>query len=157
LRSKGEDMNYIEEELYSRFVELMPITCIDVLIHDDEGRILLVKRNQEPAKDKWWVIGGRLLKDETMLEGAVRKAKEEVGLDVKVEKIIGVYDEFFNTSIQGYPTHTVCIAFLAKADNLLLTDVDYTCYGFKLVSSIDDSYDPYLLRVVKDSGILERK
>jgi len=156
LRSKGEDM-YIEEELYSKFVELMPIACIDVLIHDDDGNILLVKRNQEPAKDKWWVIGGRLLKEETMLDGAVRKAKEEVGLDVKVEKLIGVYDEFFDTSIQGYPTHTVCIAFLAKADNLLMTDVDYTCDGFKLVSSVDNSYDKYLLRVVKDSGILERK
>ena len=60
LRNKGEDMSYIEEELYSKFVELMPIPCVDVLIHDDEGNILLVNRNQEPAKDKWWIIGGRL-------------------------------------------------------------------------------------------------
>ena len=148
---------YVEEELYKKFVDLMPIACIDVLIHDDDGNILLVKRNQEPAKDKWWIIGGRLLKEETMPEGAVRKAKEEVMLDVEVEKLIGVYDEFFDTSIQGFPTHTVCVAFLAKASNLLMTDVDYTCDGFKVVSDVDDSYDPYVLRVVKDSGILERK
>jgi len=148
---------YIEEELYKKFVDLMPIACVDVLIHDDDGNILLVKRNQEPAKDKWWVIGGRLLKEETMPEAAVRKAKEEVMLDVEVEKFIGVYDEFFDTSIQGFPTHTVCVAFLAKANNLLMADVDYTCDGFKVVNSVDDSYDPYVLRVIKDSGILERK
>lgn len=150
-------MGYIEEELYSKFVELMPITCVDVLIHDDDGHILLVKRNQDPAKDEWWIVGGRLLKEETMLEAAVRKAKEEVMLDVEVEKFIGVYDKFFNTSIQGHPTHTVCIVFLARAENLLLTDVDYTCSGFKLVKNIDDNYDPYLIQIVNDSGILERK
>ena len=150
-------MNYIEETLYSKFVELMPIACVDVLIHDDEGHILLVKRNQEPAKGKWWIVGGRLLKEETLMDGAVRKAKEEVMLDVKVEKLIGVYDEFFDTSIQGYPTHTVCVAFLARADNLLKADVDYTCDGFKIVKDIDDNYDPYVVRVVRNSGILERK
>ena len=148
---------YVEEELYKKFVDLMPIACVDVLIHDDDGNILLVKRNQEPAKDKWWIIGGRLLKEEIMPEGAVRKAKEEVMLDVEVEKLIGVYDEFFDTSIQGFPTHTVCIAFLARAENLLMADVDYTCDGFKLVSSVDDSYDPYLLRVINDSGIWRGK
>ena len=150
-------MNYIDEELYSKFVELMPIACVDVLIHDDAGHILLVKRNQEPAKGKWWIVGVRLLKEASLTEGAVRKAKEEVMLDVKVEKLIGVYDEFFDTSHQGYPTHTVCIAFLAKADNLLMADSDYTCDGFKLVKDIDGSHDPYLVRVLKDSGILERK
>lgn len=150
-------MDRIDDTLYSRFVELMPIACIDVVIHEGDY-FVMVKRNEEPAKGLWWIPGGRLLKDETMEEGAVRKAKEETGLDVEVERRIGVYDEFFDTSIQGCPTHTVCVAFLVKSkSNLEDTVTDCTSDCFKIVDHIDGDTNPYVSRVIKDSGILERK
>jgi len=149
-------MDIIEDTLYARFVELMPIACIDVVIHEGDY-FVMVKRNQEPAKGLWWIPGGRLLKSETMEQGAVRKAKEETALDVEVERLIGVYDEFFDTSIQGYPTHTVCVAFLVKPKrNLHCVAIDSTSDSFKIAHGLDGDYDKYVTRVIKDSGILER-
>jgi colanic acid biosynthesis protein WcaH len=146
-------MEFIDNELYTKVVELMPIACVDILIHQDD-RILFVKRNQEPAKGKWWVVGGRLHKDETMEQCAIRKCKEEVGLDVILEKKIGVYDEFFDKSIQGPPTHTVCVAFLARPiGNIDDFAVDTTSDSGIVTNVIDERLDPYVMRVLVDSGL----
>ena len=147
-------MKLVDNEIYSKFVELMPITCVDILIHE-EDKLLFVKRNQEPAKGKWWVVGGRLHKDETMEQCAIRKCKEEVGLDVVLEKRIGVYDEFFDTSIQGYPTHTVCVAFLARpVGKISEFTVDSTSDSGIVTNVIDERLDPYVKRVLVDSGLV---
>jgi len=145
---------FIQEELYSKFVELMPIACVDILVHQGD-KILFIKRNQEPAKGQWWVIGGRLDKNETMEQCALRKCKEEIGLDVVIEKKIGVYDEFFDTSIQGPSTHTVCVAFLATPiGNIDDFAVDSTSDSGIVTNVIDERLDPYVKRLLVDSGMV---
>lgn len=60
---------------------------------------LLVERATEPVKGVWWLPGGRLFKGETFFDGAIRKAKEETGLDnVKPIQVLGFYNTFFPTS-----------------------------------------------------------
>lgn len=44
-------------------------------------QILLVKRNEYPYKDKWAVPGGFVRMDESLEEGAVRRLREETGID----------------------------------------------------------------------------
>ena len=66
-----------------------PITLgAGVLIHKD-GRLLVVRRAEEPDIGLWAFPGGRVEVGETPEETAVREAKEEVGLDVALE---GVFD-----------------------------------------------------------------
>ncbi|MBU0586471.1 NUDIX hydrolase [Candidatus Micrarchaeota archaeon] len=60
-----------------------------VLIRKEE--VLLVRRGVEPFKGMWAVPGGRIEDDETLEECCLREMKEETGLDVKIEKLIGVY------------------------------------------------------------------
>jgi ADP-ribose pyrophosphatase YjhB (NUDIX family) len=45
----------------------------------------------EPRAGFWTFPGGFLEIGETPLEGAVRETKEEVGLDIDVEALLGVY------------------------------------------------------------------
>ncbi len=147
---------YIPENLYKQIVELMPIPCVDVLIHQGD-QILFIKRNQEPAKGQWWVIGGRLHKDETMEQCAVRKCLEEVGLKVEIEKMIGVHDEFFDTSIQGPPTHTVCVAYLAKPiGDIHDYRIDSTSDGAVVTGFIDPRLDPYVMALIVESGLARK-
>jgi len=54
----------IQENLYKKILEYLPILCVDVIIKDLNGSILLIKRNNEPLKGEWWVIGGRVLHGE---------------------------------------------------------------------------------------------
>ncbi|HRP36891.1 MAG TPA: NUDIX domain-containing protein [Candidatus Dojkabacteria bacterium] len=56
-------------------------------IINDEGEILIVKRDKELIYvNKWDVPGGKLDNDETLFEALNREIKEEVGL--KLDKII---------------------------------------------------------------------
>ena len=78
--------------LYKKILGLMPIPCVD-LVFKSGNDVYLFKRSYEPAKNEWWLVGGRINRWETFEEAAVRKAKEEIGVDVKIIKIIGMVDD----------------------------------------------------------------
>lgn len=63
----------------------------DIIIEFDDNCIILIKRGNSPFKGQWAIPGGKLEGEETIQETAVREAKEETGLDVKLTKIVGVY------------------------------------------------------------------
>jgi 8-oxo-dGTP diphosphatase len=55
-----------------------------VVIRDDEGRYLLVQEKQPNAYKLWNLPAGWIDQGETAQQAAVREAKEEVGLEVKL-------------------------------------------------------------------------
>jgi ADP-ribose pyrophosphatase YjhB (NUDIX family) len=62
--------------------------CVDgVLVRD--GKIFLLKRNVEPFKGYWHVVGGQVEDDETLKEALKREFKEETSLDVEIGKVVG--------------------------------------------------------------------
>jgi ADP-ribose pyrophosphatase YjhB (NUDIX family) len=65
---------------------------VGALVHDDRGRLLLVRRGREPAVGTWSVPGGRVEPGETDREATVREALEETGLDVRPERLVGVVE-----------------------------------------------------------------
>jgi len=58
-------------------------------IRDEQGRILLVKRGGE--EDLWSVPGGGMDPGESLSETVVREVREETGLIVEPEELIGIY------------------------------------------------------------------
>jgi len=62
-----------------------------VLIKD--GKILLIRRMNEPFKGMWALPGGIVEENETIEQCIVREAKEETGLEIQPEKFIGIYSE----------------------------------------------------------------
>ncbi len=82
----------IPEQLYKKIIKVMPVPCVDLLITDKQGKVLLVKRKNEPAKGQWWFPGGRVYFGETRQAAAIRKLKEECGLVAEEVTEIGTYD-----------------------------------------------------------------
>ncbi len=82
----------IPAEQYQHIIKVLPILCVDVVIKDARGKYLLIKRANEPRQGQWWVIGGRLLKGETLEEAVVRKVREETSLNVETLHPIGYYE-----------------------------------------------------------------
>ncbi len=82
----------IHEELYSQIVQVMPIPCVDLIVSDERGRILLLRRGNEPAKGQWWFPGGRVYHGETRGAAVARKLKEECGLEPTTIEEIGTFD-----------------------------------------------------------------
>lgn len=62
---------------------------VSAVIRDTEGRVLLALR---PRPAIWNLPGGSVQPGETPWDAAVRETLEEVGLDVEVERLTGVYD-----------------------------------------------------------------
>ncbi len=70
--------------------------CVDgVCVRD--GKILLLKRNVEPFKGCWHVVGGHVEENEAPKEALRREFKEETNLDIEVGDIIaGRIEESFD-------------------------------------------------------------
>ncbi len=60
------------------------------IIFDDRKQVLLCHRRDY---DRWNLPGGGLEHGESPWEGVVREVKEEVGLEVEVERLAGVYSK----------------------------------------------------------------
>ncbi len=69
----------LPDDLYREIVLNMPICCVDIGPLDTAGRVLLLRRREEPARGAWWFPGGRVLRGETRLQAARRKLAEECG------------------------------------------------------------------------------
>jgi len=78
-----------------------------------DGRILLIKRKNEPFKGKWALPGGFVEYGEKVDDAVVREVKEETGLITKTKEILGVYSDP-NRDPRG---HTVTVVFLLEIIN----------------------------------------
>jgi 8-oxo-dGTP diphosphatase len=66
--------------------------AVGVLI-ERRGSLLLVRRERAPFKGYWDIPGGFLEEDEDAHDGAKREAREETGLRVGIDELIGVYHD----------------------------------------------------------------
>ena len=72
--------------------------------------MLLQQRNKEPEKGYWSIPGGKLEWMETFEDAVKREVKEECGVDIKVEKLLGICDHIVEKENQ----HWVSPSFLCK-------------------------------------------
>jgi colanic acid biosynthesis protein WcaH len=82
----------IDEILYNRILRVMPIPAVDLIVEDENRRILLARRANEPAKGMWWFPGGRVHFLETRVQAAKRKLQEECALMPVQMSELGTYD-----------------------------------------------------------------
>ncbi|MEM0171547.1 MAG: nucleotide sugar dehydrogenase [Thermoproteota archaeon] len=71
---------------------LNPALAVNAIVAKKE-KILLVKRRNEPFSGFWSLPGGFVEYGETVEEAVKREVKEETGLIVELEKLVGVYSE----------------------------------------------------------------
>lgn len=83
---------WIPSDDYNKIKEIFPIPCVDIIVENCNGEILLLKRNNEPAKGQWWFPGGRVHFGEFRLEAGKRKLLDECGIIQSEFKEIGTYD-----------------------------------------------------------------
>ena len=59
------------------------------VVHDEQGRLLLIRRGHAPSAGLWSVPGGRMEAGETEQEAVVRELAEETGLAVVPVRPLG--------------------------------------------------------------------
>lgn len=115
---------WLDEALFRAVIANAPLISIDLLVQDSEsGEYLLGLRRNSPAKDFWFVPGGRILKNESINTAFQRIANTELAVEVVMgsAEFVGVYEHFYQDSVfdENISTHYVVLAYrvsLQKAD-----------------------------------------
>lgn len=81
------------------FIYFLNPKLVAVVVVCHQGRILLGKRNINPAKGKWSFVSGYVNRGEAVEDAAIREVKEETNLDVRLEKLIGIYSANGNPNV----------------------------------------------------------
>lgn len=83
-------------------------------------KTLLVKHGDKPAGElRWKFCGGKLIKNSTLEENAIREAREEIGIDIKITGLlptITLWNETPETG-SGEPDVIVLFHFIAEIDD----------------------------------------
>jgi 8-oxo-dGTP diphosphatase len=70
---------------------LDPKLAVGTIIRDERDRVVLVRRAIEPGYGKWVFPGGYVDRGEQLQAAAVREAREETGLEVRLDGLLDIY------------------------------------------------------------------
>lgn len=112
---------------HSDFVEVVknaPLVSIDLIVENNHNQVLLGLRKNEPAKNYWFVPGGRILKNERIVEAFERIVKNEleINLAYKDADFLGVFEHLYPENFarkQEFSTHYVVLAYQVKIKQTL--------------------------------------
>ena len=90
-----------------------PLVGVGAVIVQDQ-RVLLIRRGQAPLLGEWSLPGGVLECGETLREAVVREAREETGLVVETDEMLGVYERVIRGDDGRVRYHYVLIDFLCR-------------------------------------------
>jgi ADP-ribose pyrophosphatase YjhB (NUDIX family) len=65
------------------------VRCVGGIVHDTAGRLLLIRRANEPGRGRWSIPGGRVEPNETDKDAIIRELLEETGLEVIPGTLVG--------------------------------------------------------------------
>ena len=83
-------VEWMSNRLWNQVKQYMPIPCVDVILEDSEGKVLLGWRKIPPYRNVWALPGGRIGKGER-LQAAVARILAEYGLVARDLFLVGVF------------------------------------------------------------------
>ena len=107
-----EQMNDIKQD-DGRWYPEAPIAAVGAVVFK-EGKILTIKRGQEPSKGKWSIPGGRIELGETAYEAAQREVREECSIEIEIEHVLDTANNIIRDEDGRIKYHFVIIDLLAR-------------------------------------------
>lgn len=107
---------WLQPEAFADVVRLTPLVSMDLLVRAPDRRVLVGRRVNEPAKNYFFLVGGRITKNESRANAFRRLTREELGQEKPIEqgRFLGVYDHFYPTNRferPGFGTHYVVLGY----------------------------------------------
>ena len=111
--------SFIDDTLFRGIIEHTPLVSLDLVVKKD-GKVLLGKRLNKPARGYWFTIGGRILKGERLEETIARIARDELGTVLtNPARFIGVFEHLYDDSIyEGVSTHYINLVYEVEIEEL---------------------------------------
>ena len=134
---------WIPERVWRQVKRYSPIACVDVLLENSNGEVLLGWRKISPYSNVWATPGGRVGRGESLRDAALRILRE-YGLTAGNLFLVGVFPVKFPTRADV----TICVA-SNKPGGLAVAD-GYEFSSFKwsrnVPSSTGANYAKMILR-----------
>jgi ADP-ribose pyrophosphatase YjhB (NUDIX family) len=92
-----------------------PVAGVGVVVWRGD-KVLLVRRGRPPRQGQWGLPGGRQELGETIMEAAVREAREETGLEIKPLGVVTALDGISRDAGGRIEYHYTLIEVVAEAD-----------------------------------------
>ena len=110
----------LPKDQFLDIVAKTPLVSIDLVVRSPGTDVLMGWRTNEPARDHWFVPGGRIRKGETIEAAFARLCSEELDMDVPLSSatLKGAYTHLYENNFanaEGVSTHYVVIAYELRA------------------------------------------
>lgn len=114
----------LDRESFIDVIRQTPLVSMDLIVSRANNEVLLGHRLNNPARDTWFVPGGRIYKDETLANAFARICSAELGREypLSAAQFRGCHEHFYADNFAGIPgisTHYVVLAYqLTLADTV---------------------------------------
>lgn len=112
MKSKSKKLKRLTFKQFKGIYSRVPRLCVDVIVETPRG-IVLTLRDIEPWKDQWHIPGGTVMYTESVEQAVKRVAKEEIGVNVAIQKLVGYTEYLSERKLRGWG-HSICLEFLVK-------------------------------------------
>ena len=121
---------------------LDPKVAVGTIITAPDSRLVLVRRAIEPGYGLWVFPGGFVDRGEEVTRAAIREAREESGLDVRLDRLVNVY---------SYPDAAVIIVVYAATATGGELCADEECLEARLFAADDLPWDQLAFRSTREA------
>jgi 8-oxo-dGTP pyrophosphatase MutT (NUDIX family) len=89
--------NFLTHAELDSVIRLAALVAMDLIIRNAGGEVLLGLRNNEPAKGRYFVPGGMIVKNERLAEAFARLMNNETDHAASLDdaRLIGVFEHFY--------------------------------------------------------------
>jgi ADP-ribose pyrophosphatase YjhB (NUDIX family) len=155
--------SWIADDVYAAMLDTVVLACVDVLVRDPTGQVLLGLRSRDPHPD-WWLFGGRMRRGESFLQAAATNLKRELGLTVAPERFryVASYSTVFSRRAQApaangvHTVNAVCELVLDPDETAtLIPDSEYLELAWRSGADVraDERLHPLLAQALLDAGV----
>lgn len=129
----------------------MPIPCVDLIVVNGQNEILMLKRTNDPAKGEWWFPGGRVHFNETRIDAAKRKVKQECGVEITEIRELGTKDLVLRNSDMTL-SHAITTLFMVHVEGNIVLDEQSESYEYKSPKEwLSLDIDPFLKNAIGET------
>jgi len=134
----------LDLETFKGVVKNTNLFAFDLILTNDKNEILLGLRENQPAKGFWFVPGGRIFKNEKLIEGLERILLCEIGLsiqDLSDLHVYGLYDHLYENNYfldPSFDTHYIicCLKANVKKDKHPKTSIQHSKLTFFSINDL---------------------
>lgn len=106
---------FLDDKTFKTVIHFSPLVSIDLLVENEEGKILLGKRINKPAQNFWFVPGGRIFKDESLESAFLRISNSELNKKIAISQasFVGIFEHFYpdNFFDLDFSTHYIVLGY----------------------------------------------